>query len=38
MENVFNACDDKFFQMTLTPEGFIDCLKTESKNFWAKSQ
>jgi ABC-type glycerol-3-phosphate transport system substrate-binding protein len=38
MENVFNACDDKFFQMTLSPEEFIDCLKTEGKNFWAKSQ
>jgi raffinose/stachyose/melibiose transport system substrate-binding protein len=38
MDNVFNVCDDKFFQMQLGPEEFINCLKTESNAFWAKQQ
>ena len=36
MTNVFNVCDDQFFQMQIGPEEFIECLKTESKTFWAK--
>ena len=38
MEKVFNPCDDKFFQMQLTPEQFISCLQTEGKTFWATTQ
>ncbi len=38
MDNVFNVCDDRFFQLQLSPEEFIDCLKTESKAFWGKQQ
>jgi len=38
MENVYNMCDDKFFQGQINAEEFIDCLKTESANFWAKSE
>jgi raffinose/stachyose/melibiose transport system substrate-binding protein len=36
MDTAFNVCDDKFFTKQLTPEAFITCLKTESKNYWAK--
>jgi len=36
MDNVFNTCDDQFFTKQLSPEEFIGCLKTESKNYWAK--
>lgn len=36
MDNVYNVCDDKLFQMQIGPEEFIECLKTESKAFWAK--
>jgi ABC-type glycerol-3-phosphate transport system substrate-binding protein len=35
MDNVFNKCDDQFFQLQLGPEEFISCLKTESKAYWA---
>jgi len=38
MDKAFNPCDDKFFQMQLSPEQFISCLKTESKNYWANVQ
>lgn len=38
MDTVFNVCDDKFFQMQIGPEEFIECLKTESKAYWAKTQ
>jgi len=34
MDNVFNKCDDQFFQMQVGPEEFISCLKTDSKAYW----
>jgi len=36
MDNVFNVCDDKLFQMQIGPEEFIECLKTESAAYWAR--
>jgi ABC-type glycerol-3-phosphate transport system substrate-binding protein len=38
MDNVFNVCDDRFFQLQIGPEEFIECLKSESQNFWSKSE
>ena len=38
MDGVFNVCDDQFFQLQLSPEEFIDCLKTESAAFWERQQ
>jgi raffinose/stachyose/melibiose transport system substrate-binding protein len=38
MDNVFNTCHDRFFQLQLNPEGFIECLKTESRSYWARQQ
>lgn len=35
MDKVFNPCDDKFFQLQSTPEEFIECLKNDSKAYWA---
>jgi ABC-type glycerol-3-phosphate transport system substrate-binding protein len=34
MENVFNVCTDKFFQLQNGPEAFVDCLATSSKTYW----
>lgn len=34
MDNVFNVCDDQFFTKQFGPEEFIDCLKSDSKNYW----
>jgi len=34
MDNVFNVCDDQFFTKQLGPDEFIDCLKSDSKNYW----
>jgi ABC-type glycerol-3-phosphate transport system substrate-binding protein len=38
MDGVFNVCDDQFFQLQLSPEEFIDCLKTESAAFWERQE
>lgn len=35
MTNVYDKCDDQFFQGQLGPEQLISCLKTESKSYWA---
>lgn len=35
MENVFNVCSDKFFQLQNGPEEFIECLATSSATYWA---
>lgn len=35
MDNVFNKCDDQFFQLQIGPEEFISCLKNDSKAYWA---
>jgi raffinose/stachyose/melibiose transport system substrate-binding protein len=35
MEKVYNVCTDKFFQLQNTPEAYIDCLATTSKQYWA---
>lgn len=35
MGNVYDTCDDKFFTKQFSPDEFIGCLKTESKNYWA---
>lgn len=37
MENVYNVCDDKFFLRELDSAEFIDCLKSESASFWART-
>jgi ABC-type glycerol-3-phosphate transport system substrate-binding protein len=35
MNNVFNVCSDKFFQLQNGPEEFIECLATSSARYWA---
>jgi raffinose/stachyose/melibiose transport system substrate-binding protein len=37
MENVFNVCVDKHFLRQVDSAGFIDCLKTESASYWART-
>jgi ABC-type glycerol-3-phosphate transport system substrate-binding protein len=38
MANVYNTCDDKLFKLQINPQQFIDCMKSESKNYWAKTK
>lgn len=35
MDNVFNVCSDKFFQLQSGPEEFIECLATSTARYWA---
>jgi raffinose/stachyose/melibiose transport system substrate-binding protein len=35
MNKVFNVCSDKFFQLQVGPEQFIECLTTSSAAYWA---
>jgi ABC-type glycerol-3-phosphate transport system substrate-binding protein len=35
MNNVYNVCTDKFFQLQDTPEAYIDCLATSSAAYWS---
>lgn len=34
MTGVLNLCNDRFFQLQIGPEEFIDCLARESARFW----
>ncbi len=38
MDNVYNVCDDKFFLRQIGAEEFIECLKTETAAYWARTQ
>ena len=35
MGNVYDKCDDQFFQKQIGPDKFISCLETQSKAYWA---
>ncbi len=36
IEQVYNICNDSFFQRQIGPEEFISCLQTTGQEFWAQ--
>ncbi len=35
MNNVYNVCTDRFFQLQDTPEAYVECLATSSAAYWS---